>query len=419
MNSSRPENVSWNTHAILTRASVDPLQISHLSKSVPVLPLEDFLSRARQELPGIVKWHEELLAAKSGLPSEPGSDDRQAWSTEANFLAGLRLNPDHRIHYVRVLHFDEVPRDAAHDPSREGPPGNAYVPVELHEPLLAHEVLVTFSDEPDWGMDQDLFSMNRYGYGSPAFGAWTRTSSQAPFHMAFLHEHPLVLGLLPRLRRSFLEERVRVFFRLADLAFQKDVGYWGWRFIAWALHYLQDLTQPYHATPFPPSLFKILHRFLLDPHPRGFVDRNRNVLVNHHILFEATVHFILNQAAKNRADHAFFRALAAGKEVLGGPLFAIMQGSSRTAAKLASRVDRATVKLFQLPNLDDAGYVLSEDPGFRIDEALSAAVTARPEIFVEFSQLVSKCLVHTGAVTRYVVGKTADRMEGNEGCFPE
>jgi hypothetical protein len=414
MNGPRTRSVSWNTHAILTRASVGPLQISRLADSVPVLPLEEFLSRARQELPDIAKWHDELLAAKSGLPSPPDPGYRRAWSTEADFLAGFRLNPELRIDYVRVLHWDEVPQDAPHNPSREGPPGNAYVAVALHDSLSAQDVLATFADEPDWGMDQDLFSIEQVGYGSPAFGPWHGLSSQAPFHMAFFHEHPLLLRFVPRLHKSFLAERVRLFFRLAGLAFQKCIDYWGWRFTAWALHYLQDLTQPYHATPFPPSLLKLLGRFLQDPHPRGFVDRNRNCLVNHHILFEAAVHYILNQAAKNHSDHVFLRALAAGSEILPGTLIALLHEASRTAARVAKQLDRTSVKLFKLPNLDDPGYILAEDPCFRIDEALPAAVAARPVICAEFSGLVCECLVHAGRVTRYVVGKTAERMENGE-----
>ncbi len=118
------------------------------------------------------------------------------------------------------------------------------------ETVSPSQVFATFSDEPDWGMDQNLYPIREYGYGPAPFGAETGKSSQAPFHMAFLHENPIVTALVPDLRRSFMEQRIRVSFALARTAFAHRVDYWGWRFAAWAAHYLQDLTQPYHARPF-------------------------------------------------------------------------------------------------------------------------------------------------------------------------
>jgi enoyl-CoA hydratase/carnithine racemase len=38
---------------------------------------------------------------------------------------------------------------------------------------------------------------------------------------------------------------------LARLAFASGHSYWGYRFLGWGLHHVQDLTQPYHAKPLP------------------------------------------------------------------------------------------------------------------------------------------------------------------------
>jgi enoyl-CoA hydratase/carnithine racemase len=38
---------------------------------------------------------------------------------------------------------------------------------------------------------------------------------------------------------------------LARLAFATGHSYWGYRFLGWGLHHVQDLTQPYHAKPLP------------------------------------------------------------------------------------------------------------------------------------------------------------------------
>jgi hypothetical protein len=47
------------------------------------------------------------------------------------------------------------------------------------------------------------------------------------------------------------EYRIHLWDSLAALALRTGHPYWGWRFAGWAMHYLQDLTQPYHARVLP------------------------------------------------------------------------------------------------------------------------------------------------------------------------
>jgi hypothetical protein len=53
------------------------------------------------------------------------------------------------------------------------------------------------------------------------------------------------------LRKTYPEFRIHLYKKLAQFAFQTGHPYWGWRFSGWGLHYLADLTQPYHATVLP------------------------------------------------------------------------------------------------------------------------------------------------------------------------
>jgi len=46
-------------------------------------------------------------------------------------------------------------------------------------------------------------------------------------------------------------QRANYFFEMAKIAFKKNDYYWGFRFTARALHYLQDVSQPYHTYPAP------------------------------------------------------------------------------------------------------------------------------------------------------------------------
>jgi hypothetical protein len=271
------------------------------------------------------------------------------------------------------------------------------------ETITALEILATFSDEPDWEMDQGLFLIERYGYGDVLYGGTTGLSSQAPFHMAFLWENPLLVRALPWLRVSYLEERVQVFSALAGLAFAYDAPYWGWRFKAWAMHYLQDLTQPYHARAFPLRVRGTLVRSLRERSVRALVEHSFVRLRNHHNLFEAAVHFLLNDLVKRKTDNRLLAALAGTGDTPSGSVSSVMKRCSSIPAKLAPRIDRALVRLFSDPRMDDPSYLLDEDDAYCIEETLPAAAAARPEQFQEFLGLVRDCLIEAGRVTRFFV----------------
>jgi hypothetical protein len=52
-------------------------------------------------------------------------------------------------------------------------------------------------------------------------------------------------------------KRAKHFFEMSKIAFGKGDNYWGFRFAARAIHYLEDLSQPYHTYPAPLNvLFK-------------------------------------------------------------------------------------------------------------------------------------------------------------------
>jgi len=413
---------SWNTHALITRAALSRENLPRLDDSIPVVPLEDFLSIAKQPLLELLKWYYGLLNGKVRMAT-PGRSAiakvPEQILTVTDFLAALRLNVNQPLYYVRILRPDEISQDAPHDASRAGPPGGMYVQTGQQEGIRAREVLCTFSDEPDWGMDQDLFSVAEYGYVPWPFGPKHGKSSQAPFHMAFLHENLLIKALLPGLRRSFMGERILLFFALARLAMNSGFTYWGWRFGAWAMHYLQDLTQPYHATAIPPAKLPLLVRFILNPfHLKVFAAKNENYLKN--ALFESAVHFLINEAVKKGADHPFLRALAgeinmSGHDVhrhqpigLEMDIGLVMRETSRIAADLARRIDRTLIALMCDPKISDPSYSLEYDNTYRIEQTVLSASKERSDLFDEFTTQVSTCLIVAGEVSRHAVQMVAD-----------
>ncbi len=133
-----------------------------------------------------------------------------------------------------------------------------YLALRDGERVEALQVLASAADEPDYGHDINLFSDNpgdtgqRYNFGPQPFGdARFEYSSQAPFHIGYYHESALIFAAAPYLGQTLPHWRVYQYSGLARLAFASGHPYWGYRFLGWAMHYLQDLTQPYHASVLP------------------------------------------------------------------------------------------------------------------------------------------------------------------------
>jgi len=116
-----------------------------------------------------------------------------------------------------------------------------YIEGEIGGKTKASDILINYSDEPDWDLDTNL-ELNR-------LQALTG-GSQAYRHMYF----SVFKGLL---KAGDAPKRANHFFEMSKMAFGKGDNYWGFRFAARAVHYLEDLSQPLHAYPVPLNvLFK-------------------------------------------------------------------------------------------------------------------------------------------------------------------
>lgn len=109
--------------------------------------------------------------------------------------------------------------------------------VRYHEPVDGKvpiiEVLAIYSAEPDWGMDSGLrLSPFQFLTGG----------SQGYRHLRYA---------LFCFRVGIAHKRALYYSELARQAFHKGDTYWGIRFSARALHFIQDLSTPFHTKPFP------------------------------------------------------------------------------------------------------------------------------------------------------------------------
>jgi hypothetical protein len=260
----------WSNHTVGSYLALQDLPALRDAPQVEVEPLEQFLSEQYSAVAALLEEQERFAREhfvqypprpdNLRLPDAPGDNLRH------DFLTALRINP--QIHLAMVIQ----PMPGKDLPEREHlkaeqvmveqtlSPWNRqrFIRLDDHEKVAALAVLATAADEPDYGHDINLFSDNPgavgalYGFGPQPFGdARFQYSSQAPFHMGFFHESPVVYAAAGFLERSWPDWRAYQYMGLARLAFATGHRYWGYRFLGWGLHHVQDLTQPYHAKPLP------------------------------------------------------------------------------------------------------------------------------------------------------------------------
>jgi hypothetical protein len=159
------------------------------------------------------------------------------------------------------------------------------------------EVLAVYSDEPDWGMDKEIFDQYPEIWKSEyaRMGGKDGTPSQAFRHMywpEFSWRMPLRTLKSPVTKlfspMGLAPERAALFVDLSRKARAAGHLYWSVRFVANALHYLEDVAQPFHAAQTPTK------RFLLPPlldrsYGNGFenyVLQVQNIVSYYHYAFE-------------------------------------------------------------------------------------------------------------------------------------
>ncbi|QXL83998.1 hypothetical protein [Comamonas sp. NLF-1-9] len=262
---------AWSNHALAAYRAFEVLPEVAQAAPVKAEPLEDFLAAQAQPLAELLAaqdaWARAHIAHYPPLPEalrfDPAVAGQGPQALRRAFLMALRVSPESRLAlYVQPdplapplaaerMPHDEVSALALREKDGEKHRFVRLAPGEAVAPLA---VLASASDEPDYGMDVNLFEDSpsdwgpRYGFGKLPFGNPALDfATQAPFHMGYYHESKLIYAAAGFLKRTYPLLRVHQYQGLAQLAFRSGHAYWGWRFAGLAAHYVQDLTQPYHA----------------------------------------------------------------------------------------------------------------------------------------------------------------------------
>jgi len=263
---------AWSNHALCTWPALSVMPELTSREPVKVESLASFLAADPAGLARVLQ--EEEAWARAHVPSYPPRPEPLAFRPEtapapelvARFLAAVRVNPGSRL----ALYLQLPPGQAAGNrptlaeadvtamKTDEAAKLNTFVALREGDFVSVLDVIASATDEPDYGLDFGLWQDNGtahgvvYGFGKQPFGnPAVEWSSQGPLHLGYFHEAAIVYKAAPFLKRAYPEYRIHLWQSLASFALRSGHPYWGWRFAGWGLHYLQDLTQPYHARVLP------------------------------------------------------------------------------------------------------------------------------------------------------------------------
>jgi hypothetical protein len=264
--------MAWSEHPLISRPVISSLPEARDAKVVPVKGLAAFIRAEGRRIERILS--EEEAWAKANLQWYPPLPASLTFRADGNpeeirrrFCNAIRINPsvDFPLYLQRVPGEENKGRSLIplggisflRDTSDWS--ASAIAGLKAGETAKPLDVAASATDDPDLlGLDIGLFEDNdtgfgkTYGFGRQPFGNPNLDyGSQAPFHMGFYHESKLIYFFAGFLKKTYPEYRIRLYKRLAQLAFETGHPYWGWRFTGWGLHYLADLAQPYHAAALP------------------------------------------------------------------------------------------------------------------------------------------------------------------------
>ena len=264
-----PTAAGWTDHALATRQALSVLPAAAEAAPVVAETLQSFVqadaARLEQVLAVEEAWAREHVAQYPPRPEALAFQAAQPGEVVPRFLAALRLNPNTPLPlFVQVMPGARTTGAALPWTavtllrSETTLPQLQFAAVREGDAVPVLDVVACASDEPDHGLDINVWEDNgtawgrAYGFGRQPFGnPRVENATQAPFHMGFFHEAGIVYRLAGFLKRTYPEYRIHLYRALAVEAFRSGHPYWGWRFTGWALHHVQDLTQPYHSQVLP------------------------------------------------------------------------------------------------------------------------------------------------------------------------
>lgn len=374
---------AWSNHTFAAYRAFEKMPEITQAASVTVEPLEAFLKAQEPAIEKLLASQETWAQANLEVypPRPPAlafkADPAQSdVARRAAFLRALRVAPNSKFAlYIQPDPWGPTPAAAELLPfaavdtlPEQDNASQRFVALKPGEQVAPLSVVASAADEPDYGLDINLWSDSpsewgkAYGFGALPFGnPALYFATQAPFHMGFFHENRVIYMAAPFIKKTFPQMRAHQYSSLASLAFRTGHNYWGWRFTGLALHYLEDLTQPYHANLSPGnSSIKLIGINLLAMAglPR-WKDEMIVLLSNRHLALEKYQNQLIGNAALARQETVIEQALRNSEKDASYPPW-----SDLYARDVVSRQSHAYGRKLTEILLDTLPAAYMSDPSF-------------------------------------------------------
>lgn len=418
--------LAWSNHSLPTYRALEQMPEVAQAASVIVEPLEAFLKAEEKPLEVLLASQEVWAAAN--LDKYPARPPALAFVTDPArsdtdrrlaFLKALRIAPNSRFALylqpdpIRAISGDAMPFSAVNTLPQQPHSDTRFIVLKPGAQVAPLAVVSSAADEPDYGLDINLWSDSPsewgkvYGFGSLPFGnPALYFSTQAPFHMGFFHESRVLYLAAPFIKRTFPLWRSHQYATLAAFAFRTGHPYWGWRFTGLAMHYLQDLTQPYHASLAPGnSTPKLLWVNLL---AKGGISSPKNdltvLLSNRHLALEKYQYELMHDDARDQHQGVLEKALHDTSKDRGYPAWSETYLRDVVSAQSAHDAQQLTdVIVATLP----ARFVADPTFDFGVNESSIDLVQVLAKLpaanRVRFDNAIAELLGNMGAHSRNFV----------------
>ncbi len=208
------------------------------------------------------------------IPAPCASDDQRIYKS---LIGPLKLNPQSSV------------------------PPTAATACQNKSRTSAYEMLLgSIVDDPDHGMDQDLDPTPGNPYDPENDRAWmggyAGATSKGFRHMYFggwSLKHPISTFQIPLHAVGQSPDRVQLLATEArKLIRDPETRLWGYRVLGWAMHYVQDLAQPFHTVQLPSLRMVPWSSLWKWPPSAGFKDlvaETTRTIANYHWAYETLI----------------------------------------------------------------------------------------------------------------------------------
>jgi hypothetical protein len=359
--------LAWSEHPLLVNKALKDLPVWKNMDSIQAKSLRTFLIENEKQLVAFLA--EEEKWARANLPNYAKCPENLAFKATGNqddilnrFFQAIRINPGAKIPlYLQFMPGESTGSMPLAQPSElttlkdlNNMLTTTYVQLQEGGKVFPFDVVCTASDEPDFGFDVGLFEDNNtaygklYGFGIQPFGdPKLEYGSQGPFHMGFYHEAGILYKFGAFLKQTHLDYRIFLYKALSEFAFSQNQPYWGWRFMGWGMHYMGDVSMPYHMKPLPGvSTLRMIWINLKAMMGMTKAKNNAVQLVSnrHSVLEEFQVQAVKRAYLDNNLSYPLFLALANSSSAVPFSYDFLIKVATKESAENAKTIDKTLKK---------------------------------------------------------------------------